>query len=258
MSIELFDTHCHLTSPELLARREEVLARAAAAGVTRCLTVACRAEEFEAALALGGGSPEVYVSAGFHPHEAARVSPSDWPLLEAAWRRERVVAAGEMGLDYHYDFSPRQKQKEVFDRQLALAADAGLPVVIHCRQAQPDVIDILLRRGFQGRAVVFHCFSGTPEEAAELRSFGWRVSFTGLITFKNAGPPRQACLQTPPDQIMFETDAPYLSPEPVRKMRINEPANVAHTLRFAADLLGTSFEELAGRATRNARAFFRV
>ncbi|HOB75642.1 MAG TPA: TatD family hydrolase [Phycisphaerae bacterium] len=296
----LFDTHCHLTAPELLARREQVLSAAAAVGVSHVLTVACVPAEFDAAINLaasaqgqqrddssaesasGGPRPVLYVATGIHPHEAARVQESDWEALKATWRQPHVVAAGEMGLDYHYDFSPRDVQRAVFERQLDLAAAADLPLIIHCRNsgerastppsgtgvnqtagagapnAQEDAIEILIRHGFEHKPVVFHCFTGTPEEAAELRSHGWWTSFTGLITFKNAGPQRQACLETSPDQLMFETDAPYLSPEPVRRMRPNEPRNLVHTVRFAAQLRGEAFEDLAARSTANARRFFRL
>lgn len=256
MSVELFDTHCHLTSPELFERREQVLAEARAVGVSRIVTIACRPEEFEPALALRDTHPQLYVAAGVHPHDAANMEERDWEALVSTWRQPRVVAAGEMGLDYHYDFSPRDVQRAVFERQLDLAAAADLPIVIHCREAHAETVEILLRHGLEGRRVVFHCFSGTPAEAAELRSHGWWTSFTGLITFKNADPQRQACLETPPDELMFETDSPYLSPEPVRRMRPNEPKNVIHTVRFAAGLRGEPFEELAGRSTANALRFF--
>jgi TatD DNase family protein len=256
MPIELFDTHCHLTTDELYDRREAVLTEAAAAGVSRILTVACRVEEFEPVLGMRGLMPGLSIATGIHPHEAGRVQEHHWAALAATWREPGVMAAGEMGLDYHYDFSPREAQRAVFERQLDLAAEAGLPLIIHCREAQPDAVGILIRHGFAGRRVVFHCFSGQPEEAAELRSHGWWTSFTGLITFKNAGPQRQALLETPADQLMFETDSPYLSPEPVRRMRPNEPKNLVHTVRFAAGVIGTPFEELAARSTTNARQFF--
>jgi TatD DNase family protein len=272
MPPELFDTHCHLTSPELLGQSDCVLSAAQAAGVRQILLVACRPEEFDAALSLSspyqGGArgdesppldrPALSVATGIHPHEAAKAQEQDWQALVATWGAPSVVAAGEMGLDYHYDFSPRDVQRAVFERQLDLAAQAGLPIVVHCREAQPDAVQILVDHGFRNRPVVFHCFSGTPEEAAELRSHGWWTSFTGVITFKNAAPVRRACLETALDRLMFETDSPYLSPEPVRRMRPNEPQNLVHTVRFAAGLRGEPFEELAARTTANARRFFRL
>jgi TatD DNase family protein len=258
MSIELFDTHCHLNSGELFEARQRVVADALEAGVSRLITVACKPDEFGPGLSLRNLHAGLYVAIGIHPHEAAAVGTADVEALPELWREARVVAAGEMGLDYHYDFSPRLVQRQVFERQLELVRTVGLPVVIHCREAQAEVIEILLAHGFAGQRVVFHCFSGTPQEAAEVRAHGWWTSFTGLITFKNATGPRQAMLDTPVDQLMFETDSPYLSPEPVRRMRPNEPRNVLHTVRFAAGLRGESFEELAQRTTRNAMHFFGI
>jgi TatD DNase family protein len=161
-----------------------------------------------------------------------------------------------MGLDYYYDFSPRPVQQDVFVRQLRLARQLGLPIVIHCRDAHVDVVRILLDEGYAGRRVVFHCFSGNCDEAAELRSHGWRASFTGIVTFGKSLEMQRVCAATPRDEIMFETDSPYLSPEPVRRMRPNEPANLVHTVRFAAELRSESFETLAAVGTANANRFF--
>lgn len=176
--------------------------------------------------------------------------------MAALWNEAVCVAAGEMGLDYHYDFSPREVQQRIFTRQLELAASRGLPIVVHCREAHDDVVRLLLAHGYQGKKVVFHCFSGDSQQAAELRSHGWRVSFTGVITFKDADAIREACLQTPLNEILFETDAPYLSPVPMRKVRPNEPRLMVHTVRFAAELRGETYEDLAAASTTNAIQFF--
>jgi len=258
MPAELFDTHCHLTFNDLLPQRRRVIADAVRAGVPRMITVACGPSEFETALATRHMHDGVWVAAGLHPHEASQVGDDDLKHLASFWREPGVVAAGEMGLDYHYDFSPRHVQESVFRRQLDLAAERGLPVVIHCREAHEDVVRILAEHGCVGKTVVFHCFSGTADEATELRANGWWTSFTGIITFKNASAAREACAQTPADQLMFETDAPYLSPEPVRRMRPNEPRNLTHTVRFAASLRGQTFESLAEASTANAARFFRL
>jgi TatD DNase family protein len=196
------------------------------------------------------------VASGIHPHEAGAFTDAEVESLAAIWRQPGIVAAGEMGLDYHYDFSPRDAQQRVFRKQLDLAARTSLPVVIHSREAHGDVVRILLEQGFHARPVVFHCFTGTRDEAAEIRSHGWRVSFTGVLTFKNSVELQKVCAETPPDELMFETDSPYLSPEPVRKMRPNEPRNVVHTARFAADLRGEPFESVARSSTINAVRFF--
>lgn len=258
MPTELFDTHCHLTFKDLVPQRERIIADAVGAGVTRMITVAVRPEEVPEALALRSLHEKLWVAVGVHPHEAGRVGDDDLSQLAGCWREPGVVAAGEIGLDYHYDFSPRDVQQSVFGRQLDLAAEAGLPVVVHCREAHDDMVRILPEHGYAGRLVVFHCFSGTAEQAAELQANGWWTSFTGVITFKNASGPRQACAETPMDRLMFETDAPYLSPEPVRAMRPNEPQNLIHTVRFAASCRGQTFESLAEASTANAVRFFRL
>ncbi len=256
MTPELIDTHCHLTSTELIDQHERAIADAVRAGVTRMITVACREADARRALDVARANACVRVAAGIHPHEAGRVDDGEIRAVAALWRDPAVVAAGEMGLDYHYDFSPRDVQQRVFRMQLDLARETDLPIVIHCREAHDDMVRILKEHGYAGRAVVFHCFSGTAEEAAELRAAGWRTTFTGIITFKNAAGPRQACRDAPASEIMFETDAPYLSPEPVRRMRPNEPRNVVHTVRAAAILRGESFERLAAASTANALDFY--
>ncbi|MGQ9652240.1 MAG: TatD family hydrolase [Phycisphaerae bacterium] len=256
MICKLFDTHCHLTFEDLYPRRRQVIADAAAAGVTRMITVACVPNEWETALAMQSEFPIVWVAASVHPHEACKVGAGDVDELARIWGRPSVVAAGEMGLDYHYDFSPRQVQQSVFERQLELAWDTGLPLVIHCREAHDDVVRLLEKHGYRGKPVVFHCFGGGPDEAADLRSRGWWVSFSGILTFKKARQAQAACAETPIDQILFETDAPYLSPEPVRNKRPNEPAHIAHTVRFAAQLRGEAFDTLAAASTANAVKLF--
>lgn len=258
MTAELFDTHCHLTFDDLHPRRAEVIANALAAGVSRMIDVACVPNEWERALAARREYPGVWVTASIHPHEAGKTGPEDLERLAEVWQRPGVVAAGEMGLDYHYDFSPREVQRSVFSRQLELAADTGLPVVIHCREAHDDTVRLLREHGYTGKPVVFHCFSGDADNAAEVVANGWWVSFSGVITFKKAETTRQAYLSVPKDRVLFETDAPYLAPEPVRNKRPNEPAYVVHTVRFAAQLGGESFESLAAASTANAMRFFRL
>lgn len=255
--MELFDTHCHLTFKGLRDRYAQVIDDALRAKVTRMITGVCSLNDMEAARACRLAYDQLWLALGIHPHDAQRASADDIRQISELWRTEPgIVAAGEMGLDYHYDLSPRAIQKSIFRKQLALAAETDLPIVIHCRQAHDDVVRILSEHGYIGRRVVFHCFSGTADEAAELRANGWRASFTGVVTFKNADPVQEACEETPLDEIMFETDAPYLSPEPVRKVRPNEPKHLVHTVQFAARLRGESFESLAMASTTNAMRFF--
>lgn len=256
--MELIDTHCHLTSGVLARSADEVIARAADAGVTRLILVACVPEEWDAALELQSRHADrVWVAAGVHPHEAAKATEHDLDRLSEIWRLPGVVGCGEMGLDFHYDFSPRTVQHVVFREQLERARETDLSIVIHARNAHGEIVRALLDAGFEGRRVVFHCFSGTAVQADELRAHGWWASFTGIITFRKSADQQQACAETPGDQLMFETDAPYLSPEPLRHVRPNEPANLVHTVRFAASLRGESFESLAASTTANALRFFK-
>lgn len=251
----LVDSHCHLTSPALREQLAGVLSRAVAAGVGHVVTIGTDPEDTRAALTLPDDAPRISVAAGVHPHDSAKVD-GDWRAeLESLAGDARVVALGEMGLDYHYDFSPRQRQQAVFAEQLALAERLGKPVVIHCREAHADCVSILsdLRSACR---VVFHCFTGTAAEADEILSRGWWMSLTGVVTFKNALELADIARRLPPDRFMIETDAPYLSPEPVRHVRPNEPAHVAHVARRLAEIRGVGFDELAALTAANAARFF--
>jgi TatD DNase family protein len=169
-----------------------------------------------------------------------------------------VVAVGEIGLDYFYDFADRDTQMRVFGDQLAMAAGRDLPLVIHCREAFDDTIALLEQHGHDNKPVVFHCFTGTKEEAQRVTAHGWRISFTGVVTFKKSTELQEIARVYPAEQLMLETDSPYLSPVPVRHIHPNEPAHVAHTSRFLAALRGENPEALAAQATANTRAFFRL
>ncbi len=253
----LIDTHCHLTSAGLCEQADAVLARAAAAGVGHCVTVGQDPADCAAALELAVRHENVSVVAGVHPHLAARVEQGwDRDLAECC-RDSRVRAVGETGLDYHYDFSDRASQQRVFHRQLTIAADLGRPVVIHCREAHADVMAALAE--FPNLVgVVFHCYSGTLDQARELADRGYWISLTGVLTFKKAEELRQVARWYPADRIMVETDAPYLSPEPVRNVRPNEPALLVHTAARLAEVRGLSPAEAAALTTANAVRFFRL
>lgn len=259
----LIDTHCHLTFGELLPQVGEVLERAAAAGVKRVVTVATDPADAEAALGILRDHSNVYLAAGVHPHEAGKVSAADLDGLASLHRERpggdltpRLVAVGEMGLDFHYDFAPRERQEEVFRFQLELACEVNRPVVIHARAAEPRVCDILADYPALAERVVFHCYSGDLATARRIIEMGFWISFTGIVTFKNAEEIRNAARLVPADRIMVETDAPYLSPAPVRKIHPNEPAFVSHTARFLAVLRNESFESFAADTTANAERFF--
>ena len=256
MTAGLIDTHAHLTFEVFAGDVPGVLERCAEAGVAHVLTVGTDVAHSRRAVELASTYDTVSAVTGIHPHEAAKVSTGAYHELRELSAHPQVVAVGEIGLDYHYDYSARAAQHEVFKAQLEVAADSDLPVVIHSREAIPDAVGILHERGFDGRPVVFHCFTGAADEAKLLADHGWRISFTGVVTFRKSEDLQAIARDYPADQLMLETDAPYLSPEPVRKIRPNEPAHVRYTAEFLARLRGAPVEELIAQTTRNAEAFF--
>jgi TatD DNase family protein len=260
----LIDTHCHLTMSGLVGRVDEVLARARAAGVTDVITVAVNPADAQAALRLLAGRPNLFLVAGVHPHEAGQCDPGTLDALRAVLRgddvvselKRRIVGVGETGIDLHYDFAVPQRQEEVFEVHLALAAELQLPVVIHARESEPRVCEILAAHPRLAGHVVWHCYSADVAVTRRVLDLGGYCSFTGVVTFRNAAAIRASARLVPRDRIMIETDAPYLTPEPVRKIRPNEPALLVHTARFLADLRGETFAEFAAATTANAIRFF--
>ncbi|MFQ5429885.1 MAG: TatD family hydrolase [Phycisphaerae bacterium] len=251
----LIDSHCHLTFDGLREQVDAVLDRARAAGIEACVTVATDLADAERALALSAEHEDVHVSAGIHPHAAGKVAAGWETALLRIVQREDLFAVGEIGLDYHYDFAPPADQARVFRRQLELAMQVDKPVVIHCREAQQDALSIL--SDFPGlRGVVFHCFTGTIAEADELLNRGYWLSLTGVVTFRKSAELREVAKRLPADRLMVETDAPYLSPEPVRGVRPNEPAHVTHTAACIAHVRGLSAPALAALTVENTRRFF--
>ena len=247
----LFDTHFHLEAQD---DPGALVARAQVAGVTRLLLAGAGAGEAAALLDRVAPHPAIYAAVGVHPHEAAQ-APADVAAYRALAARPRVVAIGEIGLDYHYDHSPRDVQRRVFADFLALARELDLPAIVHCREAHADCV-ALLRDGLGGQhRFVVHCFSGTVAEGAEFLALGGWLSYTGMLTFPKAENVRAALRATPLDRVMFETDAPYLAPVPHRGKR-NEPAFLPGVVARAATELGLSFAELAARSTANAERFF--
>jgi len=260
----LIDTHCNLTSREFRGKVPDVLRRATEAGVTRAILVAEDPRDAHAGLELLEEHANLYIAAGVHPHRAAKCDRDVLTALAEVLRGERarsdlkprIVAVGETGLDFHYDFSPRKQQEEVFHAQLTLAVQLGRPVVIHARAAEVRVCEILADYAALAGRVVFHCFSADTTIARRVLDLGCSCSFTGVVTFPKAEAIQQAARYVPRDRIMLETDAPYLSPEPVRKIRPNEPALLVHTARFLADWRGETLDTLAAATTANAVRFF--
>src|SRR5690349_12617520 len=251
----MIDSHCHLTDPRLFEQLDAVLSRAAAAGVTRMITVGTNPADDAAAIAVCRGRENVRCTVGVHPNYCHEVDFAEVPRLRELQRDPSVVALGEMGLDYHYDFADRARQRQFFEAQLQLAAELGRPVVIHCREAVDDTLAIL--RNFASVPAVFHCFTGTSGEATRIVDAGHLLGFTGVVTFKKNDDLRAAVRATPRDRLLVETDAPYLSPEPVRKQKTNEPAFVMHTAAVVAQEWGVSLQELDAITTANTLRFFR-
>jgi TatD DNase family protein len=250
----LIDTHCHLTMSGLVEQVDDVLARARAAGVMRAVVVAVNPADARAALDLLASHPNLFLVAGVHPHEAGKCDARAIDELRAL--RSRIVGVGETGLDLHYNFAPPQRQEEAFELQLALAEELELPVVIHARESEARVCEILGQHPRLAGRVVWHCYSGDTAMTRRVLDLGGYCSFTGVVTFKNADTIRASARLVPRDRIMVETDAPYLSPEPMRKIRPNEPALLVHTARFLADLRGETLAEFAAATTANAVRFF--
>jgi TatD DNase family protein len=256
--MNLIDTHCHLVHGRLCQQVSEVLQRASDACVRAVIAATGDLQDSKASLHIAERFPGVWCMAGIHPHESAAAPQGYLKVLEDLAARARNVALGEIGLDYHYDYSPRDAQKRVFAEQLELTRRLGKPVVVHTREAFEDTMAILRDSGVDAGKCVMHSFTGDADQARRVLEWGAWISFSGIVTFRSADDVRDAARITPDDRLLIETDAPFLSPEPVRKMRPNEPANVAHTARFLADLRGADPEALGERTTTNAIAFFGI
>ena len=254
------DSHAHIDGAEFDADREDVIQRAHAAGVTAILNVGTgdpHSGAFERAIELGRSHESIYTAIGTHPHDARlyndEAEEKTRSLIEAG---ERVVAWGEIGLDFHYDNSPRDVQVAVFKRQLHAARDLNLPVIIHTRDAEAETINILeTDYDGAGRRGVFHCFSGSEDLAKRAIELGFMISFSGIVTFKKADELRNIARQVPLDQLLIETDCPYLTPVPHRGKR-NEPAYVVEVARCLAGLHGVDMNQLAHITTENFMRFF--
>ena len=251
----LIDSHCHLVYEGLAERQSEVLAAARARGVTGFLNISTRQREWGAVIAVAEREPDVWASVGVHPHEADAHPDLGAAILVEATNHPKVIAIGECGLDSYYDKSDRAAQRERFGAHIDAARTTGLPLVVHTRDAEDDTAEILTREvGKGGVAGVLHCFTGSAELARTALDLGFYISLSGIVTFKNARDLQETAKAVPADRLLVETDAPFLAPVPHRG-RPCEPAFVADTAAFVADLRGTSFDELARSTTAN---FFRL
>lgn len=251
--IEVFDSHCHLTSERFAEDRAAVLARAAAAGVTRVVTIASDVEDARSALQVARATPGVWSTAGVHPHEAGAAAEDAVERVRELAAEPEVVAVGETGLDYHYDLSPRAVQQHLFDQHLGLGAELDLPVVVHAREADDDVA-AALRRAPDGVRGVLHCFTGGDRAFEAAMERGWWVSFSGIASFGSFGAVERL-REVPDDRLLVETDSPYLAPVPHRGER-NEPAYVPKVVEAVAGHLDRDPVEVARATTANALAFY--
>ncbi|MBF0093025.1 MAG: TatD family hydrolase [Alphaproteobacteria bacterium] len=252
----LVDTHCHLDFPDFAEDLDEVVGRARRAGVSRMLTISTHVTRFDRVLAVAERHEGVYCTVGIHPHEAGKEPPVDKERLIALSRHPKVVGFGETGLDYFYEHSPREDQQRSFRVHIAAAREAGLPLIIHTRDADEDIIRILREEMARGRfRGLVHCFSSGPELAAVALDLGLLISVSGIATFNKAGPLRDTIKAVPLDHLLVETDAPFLAPVPQRGRR-NEPAFVVHTAAKVAEIKGISTEALAQATTANVLKLF--
>jgi len=251
----LVDSHCHLDFPDFASELDAVVVRARAAGVSRMVTISTRVKKHAQVLAIAEKFPEVFCSVGTHPHNAKDEPEVDAQVLIALAQHPKIVAIGEAGLDYHYDNSPRAAQAASFRQHIAAARETGLPLVIHSRDCDADMAQILQEETGQGAfPAVLHCFTGGRDLAFKAIDLGLYVSFTGILTFKNSAALREIAAALPAERILLETDAPYLAPLPHRGKR-NEPAYVVETAKVLANARGVSFDAIMQRTTDN---FFRL
>jgi TatD DNase family protein len=248
--VRLVDSHVHLDDAKFDADREETIERARAAGVERMLAIGAGhgPPDLDAAVRLADRYPFIYATVGVQPHDASKATPETWTRLRELAAHPKVLAIGEIGLEYHYDFSPRDVQRAVFEQQLAIAAETGKPIVIHTREAWDDTLAML--RAYGRGAGIVHCFTGDETEARRVLDLGFHLGFGGVLTFPKADALRQAARVTPDDRLLVETDCPYLAPVPHRGKR-NEPAFVVETVRRLAAVRGCAPEEIAELTTRN-------
>ena len=254
--MQIFDTHCHIADPAFADDLPETIARFQSAGVQKALVVADPAEEIPnqaAVFALADQYPFLYAAIGVHPHNASRYTAAVEKILLEHIQHPKCRLWGEIGLDYHYDLSPRDVQREVFDRQLDLAYANHMPVQLHIREAHGDCMDMLRARARAGRmpAGIMHCFTGSWESAKIYLDLGLYISLSGAVTFKNAPKLAEVAQNVPSDRLLIETDCPYMAPVPLRGRR-NEPAFIVHTLAKVAQLRGVGPDQMAEVLWENA------
>jgi len=253
----LFDTHAHLEDERFDQDREQLIEELPEKGVAYVVNVGSTLETSRMSVELAARYPFIYAAVGVHPHEVSQMSSRDLATLEAMTTGQKVVAIGEIGLDYYYDFSPRELQREWFAQQIDLAYSLGLPIIIHDREAHADVLDILKAKKDRIVGGVMHCYSGSWEMAKDFMDLGLYISLGGPVTFKNAKRPVEVAQKIPLDRLVIETDSPYLAPTPHRGKR-NNPAYVGLVAQKIAEIRGMSFEEIAEITLNNAKKLFKI
>ena len=251
----LFDTHCHIDEDRFDQDRSQVLERMVQAGVGYCVCVGSDMDSSRRSMTFAQQMPNVYAAVGIHPHEAKYFKQDDLVTLRSWFRNPKVVALGEIGLDYYYDHSPREAQKEACLMQMALGYEMNMPVIYHVRDAHGDMLDLMKSQRGKLPGGILHCYSGSWETAKEYLRLGYYISIAGPVTFKKAPSQWEVAQNVPLDRLLVETDSPYLSPEPMRGRR-NEPAYVRHVAEKIASLRGIPLEELAIATTLNAKAVY--
>ncbi|WP_440601824.1 TatD family hydrolase [Bacillus safensis] len=253
----LFDTHAHLNAEQYNEDLEQVIERAKSEKVEKIVVVGFDRPTITRAMELIEEYDFIYAAIGWHPVDAIDMTDEDLAWIKDLSQHEKVVAIGEMGLDYYWDKSPKDVQKEVFRRQIALAKEVNLPIVIHNRDATEDVVTILKEEGAAEVGGIMHCFTGSLETAKVCMDMNFYISFGGPVTFKNAKNPKEVVKEIPSNRLLIETDCPYLTPVPFRGKR-NEPSYVKYIAEQIAELREISFEELAELTTKNAKKVFRI
>ncbi|WP_102029479.1 TatD family hydrolase [Salirhabdus sp. Marseille-P4669] len=253
----LFDTHVHLNADQFEDDMEEVIDRAKQAGVDYMVVVGFDRVTIPKAISIAESHENIYAAVGWHPVDAIDMTEDDLKWIEELAAHPKVVAIGEMGLDYHWDKSPKEIQKEVFRKQIALAKKVKLPIIIHNREATEDIVEILQEENAQEVGGIMHCFSSTPEIAEQCLEMNFYISLGGPVTFKNAKEPKEVAKVVPINKLLIETDCPYLAPHPYRGKR-NEPAYVKLVAEKIAELKEMSLEELEEHTTKNAKKLFGI
>ena len=256
--MKLIDSHAHLTFDELQKDLDTVLQRSIAAGVTGWITVGTETDQNKRIISVIDKYENIFGTVGIHPHCASEASNTDIEMAKEFAKHKKIVAIGEIGLDFHYNLSKQDAQKELFKNLLRIAVQSNLPVIIHSRDAFDETIEILDEFKNNLKTVVFHCWGGTAEQTRFLLDKGFYISFTGIVTFKKAGQAQDAAKIVPLERMMIETDCPYISPEPMRKQKINEPALLIYTAAKIAELKQMPLEKFAGEVTKTTKNFFNL